>query len=108
MRHILASAAFAAAVIALPHFAMADGSGAVTGAGAGAVTGAIVGGPVGAAVGAGVGGVAGGALSGPEQPRTRVIEEPPVTGTVRPCSTETTRTENEYGDSRTTTTERCD
>jgi phage tail tape-measure protein len=72
MRRTLATAAFAAAILTLPTFALAgeETSGAFTGAAAGAVTGAVVGGPVGAAIGAGVGGTVG-AAAGPESERER-------------------------------------
>ncbi len=56
----------------------------ITGAAGGAATGAIVGGPVGAAVGGVIGGAAGAAADAASQPKTRVIENPPVVVEQRP------------------------
>lgn len=63
-------------VLAMPVVAMAQNSGATTGAVTGAVGGAIVGGPVGAVVG-GIGGAVVGGISDDSQPRFReyVVQE---------------------------------
>jgi phage tail tape-measure protein len=68
---------------AAPPAALAQQS-TITGAAGGAATGAIVGGPVGAAVGGVIGGAAGAAADAASQPRTRVIENPPVVIEQRP------------------------
>ncbi|HVV92303.1 MAG TPA: DUF1236 domain-containing protein [Hyphomicrobiales bacterium] len=73
-KHVLSLAA-AAAVIALPGFAMAQ-SGTVAGVAAGAATGAVVGGPVGAVVGGIAGGAIGTAVNPPPpEVRTYVVQE---------------------------------
>ena len=93
--------------LALPNLALAQ-EGAAAGAVTGAIAGGIVGGPVGAAVGAGVGGIAGGAAGeANRRPDGVVVERGATTGSVG-CTTRTTRTENSFGESKTTTTERCD
>lgn len=96
------------AALVLPGTVVAQ-EGAAAGAVTGAVVGGVVGGPIGAAVGAGVGGVAGGAS---DADRGRggavVVDRPAATGSVGGCTTRTTRTENSMGESKTTTTERCD
>lgn len=92
--------------LALPTLSHAQ-EGAAAGAVTGAIAGGVIGGPVGAAVGAGVGGIAGGAAGeASRQPDTVVIDRR-GTGSVG-CATQTTRTENVYGESKTVTTERCD
>src|SRR5271163_3702603 len=90
------------AMVALPAVALADGDGTVTGAVGGAVAGAVVGGPVGAAVGGVAGGVIGGAASGPG---TVVVAPAPVP--VAPCSTRTTTTSDNTGNSVTSQTTNC-
>jgi outer membrane lipoprotein SlyB len=86
---------------AMPSIALADDSGAVTGAAGGAVTGAVVGGPVGAVIGGAAGAVIGGAASGPN--RTVVVEPRPAV----PCHTRTTETADNTGYSSTTQTTNC-
>jgi len=97
----------AAALFAMPTFALAETSGAAAGAAAGGAAGAVVGGPVGAAVGAGVGGAAGGAASGPDQ-KNVVIEQrdSTTTGSVG-CSNTTTQRTEVTGESTTTQTTEC-
>ena len=92
--------------LALPTLTLGQ-EGAATGAVTGAIAGGVVGGPVGAAVGAAAGGIAGGAADASSRPDRVVVERPAATGSVG-CTTRTTRTENVYGESKTTTTERCD
>jgi phage tail tape-measure protein len=94
------------AVLALPNAAGAN-EGAAAGAVTGAIAGGVVGGPIGAAVGAGVGGIAGGAASDANRPDTVVVAPgSDATGSVG-CTTQTVRTENAYGESKTVRTERC-
>jgi uncharacterized protein YcfJ len=69
-----------------PLGALADSSGAVTGAAGGAVTGAVVGGPVGAAVGAGAGAVVGGAATADKPDRVVVPCDKTRWATRRRCS----------------------
>lgn len=108
MRGLLAGIV-AFGTLTAPLAVLAEEGGAAAGAVTGAVAGGIVGGPIGAAVGAGVGGLAGGAATGPSRPDTVYVvpDRGATTGGVG-CSTKTVRTENSYGESRTTTTERCD
>jgi hypothetical protein len=92
--------------LAAPMAASAN-EGAAAGAVTGAIAGGVVGGPIGAAVGAGVGGIAGGAASEANRPDTvYVAPGAEVTGSVG-CTTQTVRTENAYGESKTVRTERC-
>jgi hypothetical protein len=98
-RHILALSA-ALAFVALPQLALADGDGVVTGAAGGAVAGAVVGGPPGALVGGVAGGVIGGSVTGP-RPATVVVQPD------APCSSRTTQTADNSGNSRTTQTTNC-
>jgi hypothetical protein len=79
-----------------PLGALADSSGAVTGAAGGAVTGAVVGGPVGAAVGAGAGAVVGGAATADKPDRVVV-----------PCDKTTVHQEDEMGNSKTVQQSNC-
>jgi hypothetical protein len=88
----------AAALIAAPQFAFADGDGTVTGVVGGAVAGAVVGGPVGAVVGGVAGGVIGNAASGPGA----VVVQPGS-----PCVSRTTQTTNSDGSGSTTQTTNC-
>jgi hypothetical protein len=99
--------AFAAGLLMIPSFAIAETGGAAAGAAAGGAAGAVVGGPVGAAVGAGVGGVAGGAASGPDQ-KNVTIEHRNVesTGSVG-CSTTTKQKTDEFGDTTTKQATNC-
>jgi hypothetical protein len=90
----------AAALIALPQFAFADGDGVVTGVVGGAVAGAVVGGPVGAVVGGAAGGVIGGEVTGPN--RDRVVVRP-----VAPCNSRTTETTDSNGNGSATRTTNC-
>jgi hypothetical protein len=92
--------------LAVPTLAVAQ-EGAAAGAVTGAIAGGVIGGPVGAAVGAGVGGIAGGAAGEASRRPDTVVVERGATGSVG-CTTRTTRTENSFGESKTTTTERCD
>ncbi len=98
----------ALSLLGVPSFSVAQ-EGAAAGAITGAVTGGIVGGPIGAAVGAGVGGLAGAAAedSAKRGPDTVVVQpgREVVGGTG--CASETVRTENSFGDSKTVTRERC-
>ena len=107
MRQTFLAAASAAALFALPTFALATDQGAAAGATAGAVGGAAVGGPVGAAVGAGVGAAAGGAATGPNRPNT-VIEHrgPATTGSVG-CDRTTVHKESSTGESKTVHKQEC-
>ncbi len=90
---------FAAALIAMPTLALADGDSAVTGAAGGAVAGAVVGGPVGAVVGGAAGAVIGGSAK-PDRPV--VVERAPGD-----CASRTTTTTNNMGDSTTTRQTNC-
>ncbi len=96
-----------AAFALFPAIAMAADSGAAAGAVAGGAAGAVVGGPVGAAVGAGVGGLAGGAATGPDKNVVIEHREPDTTGSVN-CGSKTVHKENDLGESKTVTRERCD
>lgn len=94
------------AILAIPVSSHAQ-EGAAAGAVTGAIAGGVIGGPVGAAVGAGVGGIAGGAAGEATRRPDTVVIDRSGTGSIG-CTTRTTRTENVYGESKTTTTERCD
>src|SRR3954470_17796935 len=106
MRRTILAAASAAALLALPTFALATDQGAAAGATAGAVGGAAVGGPVGAAVGAGTGAVVGGAASGPNRPNTVIEHRGATTGSVG-CQNTTVHKENSMGDSKTVHKQEC-
>jgi hypothetical protein len=95
----------AAALFAMPGFALAEMSGAAAGAAAGGAAGAVVGGPVGAAVGAGIGGAAGDAASGPDRNVTIEHRDVGSTGSVG-CETVTKQRTDMSGD--TVTKQRTD
>ena len=93
--------AAAALCLAAASPALADGSGAVTGAAGGAVTGAVVGGPVGAAVGGVAGAAIGGAVSDTDKTGTVVVQPDPG------CRTTTVQRQDAVGNSETVQKSNC-